>query len=87
MDSKAKINTSGATGGTSRSTSMSLKQSDSFRKSQFESDMVKGSFSFQKLSSETHNSKAKVILKSVELDTNASQACSIKILLFSYTPL
>ena len=29
----------------------------------------------QKLSSETHNSKAKVIWKSFELDTNESQAC------------
>ena len=29
----------------------------------------------QKLSSETHNSKAKVIWKSFELDPNASQAC------------
>ena len=73
-------------GGTSGSTSMCLKLSDSFKKSYYESGMVKGSFSFnskrtmrmralQKLSSETHNSKAKVILKSFELDTNASQAC------------
>ena len=37
----------------------------------------------QKLSSETHNSKAKVIWKSFELDTNASQACfSLLILWF-----
>ena len=49
--------------------------------------MVKGSFSsnsrrtmrmrdLQKLSWETHNSKAKVIWKSFEPDTNASQACT-----------
>ena len=31
----------------------------------------------QKLSSETHNSKAKVIWKSFELNTNASQACIV----------
>ena len=51
---------------------MCLKLSDSFKKSYYESGMVKGSFSFNskrtmkmrgppKLSSETHNSKAKVI--------------------------
>ena len=46
--------------------------------------MVKGGFSFnsrrtmrvpQNLVLTTHNSKAKVISKSFELDTNASQAC------------
>ena len=49
--------------------------------------MVKGSFcliqgglwgleALQKLPSETHNSKRKVIWKSFELDINASQACN-----------
>ena len=38
---------SGTTGGTSGSTSMSLKLSHSFMKSQYESGMVKGSFSFK----------------------------------------
>ena len=37
---------SGTTGGTSGNTSMSLKLSNSFIKSKYESDMVKGSFSF-----------------------------------------
>ena len=41
----------------------------------------------QKLSSETHNSKTKVILKSFELDTNASQACKLIIIIINSKPL
>ena len=58
---------SGTTGGTSGSISMSLKLSDSFMKSLNESGMVKGSFSFNSRRTMRMRGPPKIILRNSQL--------------------